>query len=88
MDKKKPMGLIPEHTFLVQTPYTEALRWMKERDRKAEENVKDEFLYQLELRHQAFIQSRLCGEVHILNGSLSKQELLTSALAEIDGISN
>ena len=79
-------GWIPEHTFLVRTPYKEALRRLKQRDRKAEETIEEEFLCQLELRHRAFIQSGLCGEVHILDGSLSKHALLTSAIAEIDSL--
>ena len=77
---------IPEHTFLVWTPYKEALKRLKKRDRTAEKDIKEEFLRQLELRHRAFIQSGLCGKVHILDGSLSKQELLTSAMNKIDAI--
>ena len=82
----KNWGWIPEHTFFIHTPSEEALKRLHKRDRTAEKNIKEKFLWELELRHRAFIQSGLCGHVHILDGSLSKEELLTSALSEIDAI--
>ena len=82
----KKWGWIPEHTFLVHTPYKEALKRLKKRNRTAEKNIQKEFLWQLELRHRAFIHSGLCGEVHILDGTLNRQELLASALSEIAAI--
>ena len=82
----KNWGWIPEHTFFVHTPYKTALKRLKERDRTIEKDIQKDFLWQLELRHRAFIHSGLCGEVHILDGSLSKQELLTSAISEITAI--
>ena len=45
-----------------------------------------EFLEQLEFRHRAFIHSGLCGKVHILDGTLSKKELLAKAIEEIGAI--
>ena len=64
--------------------YKEALKRLKKRDRTAERDIKEESLRSLELRHRAFIQSGLCGKVHVLDGSLSKQELLTSSMVKID----
>ena len=81
-------GWIPEHTFFIHTPYKEALKRLKKRNRRAEKNIKEDFLWQIELRHRAFIQSGLCGNVHILDGSLSKRELLISAISEIEVIRN
>ena len=48
--------------------------------------IQQEFFCKLELRHQAFVHSRPCGEGHILDGSLSMQELLTSDISEIAAI--
>ena len=69
-------GWIPEHTLMIHTPYNEASRRLKLRARTAEKNIKDELLCQLELRHEAFLKSGLCGQVHILDGTPSKKELL------------
>ena len=71
---------------MIRTPYNEASRRLQLRARAAEKNIKDEFLWQLELRHEAFIKSGLCGKVHILDGTLSKKELLASAIAKIAAI--
>ena len=79
-------GWIPDHTFFVLTPYNEAFRRLNKRGREAEKNIKLDFLQQLELRHKAFIHSGLCGKIHLLDGSLGKNELLASAMEKIKAI--
>jgi len=73
----------PEHTFYVKTPYTEAYERLKVRGRDGEENVPMELLRQLELRHEAFTKSRFCGKVHVLDGGVSKEELVAQAIAKM-----
>ena len=82
----KKWGWIPEHTFFAHTSYKVALMRLSKRDRTAEKSIQKDFLWQLELRHRAFIHSGLCGKVHILDGSLSKQDLLISTISEIAAI--
>jgi len=45
-----------------------------------------ELLRQLELRHEAFMSSRFCGTVHVLDGRLGKEELVSQAVAKIKDI--
>jgi len=45
-----------------------------------------ELLRQLELRHEAFMRSRFCGMVHVLDGRLGKEELVSQAIAKIKDI--
>ena len=69
-----PCGWIPEHTLMVWTPYKEAGKRIHKRGRTAEKKIAMELLHQLELRHEAFLNSGLCGQVHILDGTLSKND--------------
>jgi len=73
----------PEHTFYVKTPYVDAYKRLKSRGREGEENVPMELLRQLELRHEAFTKSKLCGVVHVLDGRLSKEDLVAKAIEKI-----
>ena len=77
-------GWTPEHTIIIHTPYKDASKRLQLRARAAEKNIKLEFLQQIEFRHEAFLKSGLCGKVHILDGTLSKEELLASAMAKVD----
>jgi len=70
---------IPEHTFYIKTPYTDAYERLKIRGRQGEENVPIELLRQLELRHEAFTKSKYCGAVHELDGRKSREDLVTEA---------
>jgi len=45
-----------------------------------------ELLRQLELRHEAFMRSRFCGMVHVLDGRLGKEELVSQAIAKMKDI--
>jgi len=74
---------IPEHTFYVKTPYSDAYQRLKIRAREGEENVPVELLRQLELRHEAFAKSKYCGTVHVLDGRLSKEALVAEAIKTI-----
>ena len=76
---------IPDHTSVV-TPWKEAFRRLNKRSREAEEGIKTNFLQQLEHGHKAFIQSGLCGKIHLLGTSLGKKEQLASAMEKIRAI--
>jgi len=70
---------IPEHTLYIKTPYTEAYERLKSRGRQGEENVPIELLRQLELRHEAYTNSKYCGAVHELDGMKSKEDVVAEA---------
>lgn len=82
----KSWAWIPEHTFYVKTPYREAYKRLKIRGREGEENVPIELLRQLELRHDAFTRSRYCGAVHVLDGRLSKDDLVAAVIKKIKSL--
>lgn len=77
---------VPEHTFYVKTPYRVAYGRVNERNRSGEEDVPLDLIRQLEIRHEAFISSRFCGKVHILDGRLSKADLVAQAISKLDAI--
>lgn len=74
---------IPEHTFYIKTPYADAYERLKIRGREGEEDVPIELLRQLELRHEAFTKSKYCGMVHVLDGRLSREDLVAEAIEKI-----
>jgi len=74
---------IPEHTFYLKVPYADAYRRLKTRGREGEKNVPMELLNQLELRHEEFTKSRFCGKAHVLDGRLSKEEVVAQAIEKI-----
>jgi len=74
---------VPEHTFYIKTPYADAYDRLKIRGREGEENVPIDLLRQLELRHEAFTKSKYCGVVHVLDGRLSREDLVAEAIKKI-----